>query len=52
MKIIPFAIALKENINSGPYLDTGTFFFILAADQNIFKLQLYNDYGLKVQSEL
>ncbi len=52
MKIIPFAIALKENIKSGPYLDTGTFFFFLAADQNIFKLQLYNDYGLKVQSEL
>ncbi len=30
------------------YLDTGTiFYFILDADQNIFKLQLYNEYGLK-----
>ncbi len=29
-------------IHSGSYLDTGTFF--LAADQNIFKLQLYNKY--------
>ncbi len=30
------------------YLDTGTIFIILAADQNIFKLQLYNEYWLKV----
>ncbi len=32
------------------YLDTGTFFIILATVQNIFKLQLYNEYGLKVQT--
>ncbi len=30
------------------YLDTGTIFIILAADQNIFKL--YNEYGLKVHT--
>ncbi len=29
------------------YLDTGTSFIILAVDQNIFKLQLYNNMGLK-----
>ncbi len=40
------------NIQLGPYLDTGTVFIILAADQNIFKLQLglYNEYGLKVHT--
>ncbi len=32
------------------YWDTGTIFIILAADQNIFKLQLYNEYVLKVQT--
>ncbi len=35
------------NIQSGPYLDTATICIILAADHNIFKLQLYNEYGLK-----
>ncbi len=32
------------------YLDTGTIFIILAADQNIFKLQLYNEYELKLHT--
>ncbi len=32
------------------YLDTGTIFIILAVDQNIFKLQLYNEYGLEVHT--
>ncbi len=31
-------------------MDTDTFFFFLAAGQNIFKLQLYNEYGLKVHT--
>ncbi len=31
-------------------MDTGTFFIILAVDQNIFKLQLNNEYGLKVHN--
>ncbi len=29
------------------YLDTGTICIILAADQNILKLRLYNENGLK-----
>ncbi len=29
------------------YLDTGTICIILAVDHNIFKWQLYNEYGLK-----
>ncbi len=32
------------------YLDTSTICIILAADQNIFKLQLYNKHGIKVQT--
>ncbi len=32
------------------YLDKGTMFIILAADQNVFKLQLYIEYGLKVHT--
>ncbi len=27
-------------------------FIILTADQNIFKLQIYNEYGLKVHTDL
>ncbi len=32
------------------YLDTGTFLIILFVDQNIIKLQIYNEYGLKVHT--
>ncbi len=32
------------------YLGTGTILIILAADQIIFKLQLYNEYGIKVHT--
>ncbi len=32
------------------YLPTGTIFIILAVDQNIFKLELYNVYGFKVHT--
>ncbi len=49
MIFLTFIIYIYIYILSGPYnLDTGTFFYYLAADQNIFKLQLYNEYGRKV----
>ncbi len=32
------------------YLDTGTTCIILAVDQIVFKIRLYNEYGLKVHS--
>ncbi len=35
---------------SSIYLDKGTICIFSAADQNIFKLQLYNEYGLKVHT--
>ncbi len=38
------------DIQSGPYLDTASICIILDADHNIFKLQLYNEYGLKVHT--
>ncbi len=38
------------HIQIGPYIfGHRHFFIILAADQNIFKLELYNEPGLKVQ---
>ncbi len=43
-------VEIKANILLDPYLDTGTIFIILAAGQNIFMLQLYNEYGLKVHT--
>ncbi len=40
-----------SNIRSGPYLfGHRDNFIILAVDQNIFKLQLYNEYGLEVHT--
>ncbi len=44
---------IARHIQLGPYavyLDTGTLFIILAVDQNIFKLQLHNEYVLKVHT--
>ncbi len=39
---------INQNVQFGHiYLDTGTIFIILAADQDLLKLQLYNEYGLK-----
>ncbi len=32
------------------FLDRGAIFIILAADHNIFKLQLNNEYGFKVHT--
>ncbi len=34
----------------GEYLDTGNICIVLAADQDILELQLYNEYGFKVHA--
>ncbi len=41
---------LYTHIQDHIYLDTDTIFIILVVDQNIFKLQLYNEYGLKAHT--
>ncbi len=47
-----FCICIYSQVHI-QYIWTQVFFFIiLAAEQNIFKLQLYDEYGLKVHTDL
>ncbi len=46
MFLATFEIYIHSQVHI--YLDTGNFFFFLAADQNILKL--YNEYGIQMHT--
>ncbi len=51
LNVLGFILILNGSNIRFMYIWTeAQFFIILAADQNIFKLQLYNEYGLKVHT--